>query len=119
MRIPENDWIELVVVGSKADEADDWIMEKAAKDDFVVTQDLLLAERLLKEKEAQPITPHGKIMTMENIGSAIAGRELRERLRQWEGEQHGGPPPFTKGHRSTFLQNFHQMIEKTLRESGN
>lgn len=110
MRVPEKAWVSLVVVGKRWDEADDWIVEKAGDQDVVVTSDILLAERCIRQKGAHPITPHGKALTGHNIGEAIAQRELMERLRQWGSEQHGGPPPFTARHRSFFLQTLHQVL---------
>lgn len=116
MSVPNKEWIELVLVEKKSDAADDWIVEHAQKDDVIVTQDILLAERCLKAVGAFAITPAGKLFTAANIGEAIASRELMERLRGWGMEQSGGPAPFSKGDRSRFLQVLHATIEKVLRE---
>lgn len=116
MRLPNHPWIEFVLVEKRSDAADDWIVEQANRIDFIVTQDILLAERCIKAVGAQAISPVGKPFTESNIGEAIASRELMERLRGWGMEQSGGPAPFDKSDRSRFLHGFHAMIEKSLRE---
>jgi uncharacterized protein YaiI (UPF0178 family) len=115
MRTPQEPWIQLVLVDGKADAADHWIVERAVPGDVIITNDILLAERLVKDRKAHPISPAGKLFTRDNIGEAVAGRELMQRLRAWGGEE-GGPPPFTKGDRSRFLQVLHATLEKLQRE---
>ncbi len=51
-RVPDDESIELVVVGDGFDEADDWIVDHLHKDDIVITADIPLAARCL-EKGAQ------------------------------------------------------------------
>ncbi len=117
MRYPDADWIRLELVGDHGDAADDWIVEQAIADDIVITTDILLAERCVKEKSAHVITPTGKPMTLDNIGEALARRELAQRLREWGGPE-SGPPPFTKQNRSQFLQTLHETIIRIKRERG-
>lgn len=115
MRFPDEPWIRLVLVETTGDAADKWIVDDARPGDVVVTNDILLAERLLKEKNAIPITPSGRVYTRENIGEALARRELMSRLREWGGPE-SGPPPFSKGDRSRFLQVLHETIVRLRRE---
>jgi len=49
MRIPNEPWIALEVVGNGCDAADDWIVEHVEPHDIVVTTDIPLASRCLKE----------------------------------------------------------------------
>jgi uncharacterized protein YaiI (UPF0178 family) len=110
LRVPAESWIDLVVVeeNGQLDAADDWIAERAGKGDIVITQDILLAGRCL-EGEAKVISPRGRAFTPDSIGDAIATRELMADLREMQ-EVTGGPPPFDKRDRSTFLQRLDQTI---------
>ena len=117
MRIPDEPWLTLEVVEGGFDAADDWIVEQVQPHDIVITADILLAERCLK-KEAQVIGTTGKPFTQENIGQAVAIRELMSDLRQ-SGEITGGPPPLTQRDRSFFLQQLDNMIQSIRRKHAN
>lgn len=114
MRTPDEEWIRLEVVGSGFDAADDWIAEHVGPDDLVVTADIVLAGRCLRAG-AQVLGPSGKPFTDDNIGDALATRELLAQLRG-AGERTGGPPPLTRRDRSRFLQRLDQMIQAIRRE---
>ncbi len=109
MRVPAEDGIVLHVVGNGLDEADDWIAAKVTPHDIVVTADILLASRCIKAG-AHAIRPTGKAFTEDNIGDAVATRNLLAELRG-NGEITGGPAPFSKRDRSSFLQKLDQVIQ--------
>ncbi len=115
MRVPPEEWIELVVVKEAGglDDADHHIVEVARPDDIVVTDDIILASRCL-EKGARSLTPRGRIFSPENIGEALASRELMAELRE-AGTITGGPAPFEKRDRSNFLQRLDEMIQRGRR----
>ncbi|MDH5589526.1 MAG: YaiI/YqxD family protein [Gemmatimonadota bacterium] len=114
-RTPNEPWIELVVVKEtgELDVADDHIVERTGPRDIVVTEDILLAGRVL-QKGGRALNPRGKIFTENNIGDATAMRELMAGLRE-TGEVTGGAPPFAKEDRSRFLQSLDQIIQKVRR----
>ena len=114
MRTPEKDWLELVVVENQFDAADDWIVENSGADDIVITTDIPLAARCL-ESGAAVLRPDGHPYTDDNIGQALATRELLSQLRDL-GEIGGGPPPFQKKDRSNFLQRLDQTIQQIRRQ---
>jgi len=114
MRVPQSRHIRLEVVADGFDAADDWIAEQSAQDDIVITADIPLAGRCLA-KGARVLGPSGKPFTEDNIGSALATRELLSELRDM-GEISGGPPPFSKRDRSLFLQQLDQMINAVLKK---
>lgn len=116
MRTPEEPGIALEVVKDDFDAADDWIVDRSGPDDIVITADILLAGRCLQEG-ARVIGPTGKPFTDENIGAAIATRELLAELRA-TGEVAGGPPPMDKRDRSRFLQQLDQEIQSIRRSRG-
>ena len=114
MRIPDEEWITLEVVGDGLDAADDWICEHVGPDDIVVTADVPLARRCLQEG-ARVVGPTGRAFTEDNIGGAVATRDLLTDLRS-AGEITGGPPPIQKRDRSRFLQQLDEVIQSVRRK---
>jgi len=114
MRFPSKRWIALEVVEDKLDAADDWIVEHVQPHDIVVTADIPLASRCLKEG-AHVIGTTGKPFTENNIGQAVATRDLLSELRE-AGEITGGPPPLSKRDRSRFLQQLDEVIQSIRRK---
>ncbi|MDD2390264.1 MAG: YaiI/YqxD family protein [Desulfobacterales bacterium] len=114
MRIPNERWIALEVVANGFDAADDWIVENVQPNDIVVTADIPLASRCLKEG-AQVVGSTGKPFTENNIGQAVATRDLLSELRD-AGEITGGPPPLKKSDRSRFLQQLDSVIQSIRRQ---
>jgi len=89
MRVPNERWIALEIVEGGLDAVDDWIVEHIQPYDIVVTADIPLASRCLKEG-ARVIGPTGKAFTENNICQAVATRDLLSELRE-AGEIMGGP----------------------------
>ena len=116
MRVPNERWIVLKVVGGEFDAADDWIVEHVQPDDIVITADVPLASRCLKAG-ARVIGSTGKSFTDNNIGEAVATRDLLSELRG-AGEITGGPPPLEKRDRSRFLQKLDEVIQSIRREQS-
>ena len=109
MRIPQEDWVELVVVDGQFDAADDWIVEHARENDIVVSGDIPLASRCLK-KGALVLGPTGRVFTEDSIGEALANRALLSHLREL-GTLTGGPASLGKRDRSRFLQRLDETIQ--------
>ena len=114
MRVPDEPWLQLEVVGGGFDEADDWIVDHVEADDIVITADIPLASRCVKAG-ASVIGTTGKPFTENNIGSALATRDLLSELRG-AGEITGGPPPLQKRDRSRFLQTLDEVIQSIRRK---
>ena len=87
--------IELVVVAPGEDAADDWIFEKIGSGDILVTSDILLADRCIKNG-AVALKPSGDVLEEKNIGSVVASRNLMAGLRE-AGETRGDPGHSLKG----------------------
>lgn len=113
MRLPEGAGVERVIVPEGADAADDWIVERAGKGDIVVTADIPLASRALKQA-AQAVGPTGRPFTDASIGMALAMRDLSAHLRE-TGESKGYNASFTRQDRSKFLQALEEAVQNTLR----
>jgi len=118
LNLPANPLLKMMVVSSGFDAADDWIVENSQAGDIVVTADILLADRCVK-KAVRTLVHKGDEFTEDNIGSAVANRELMQNLRHM-GEMRGGPAPMDKKARSQFLGTLDRIIQslKKNRESG-
>jgi len=107
--------IEMVVVSAGFDSADDWIAQQIGADDIVVTADIPLAHRCL-EKGARVLGTKGEEFRDENIGSALAARELMSHLREM-GEITGGPAPMARKNRSRFLSKLDEIVQSIRRRT--
>lgn len=116
MRIPRDPLVTRKIVSDAFDAADDWIAEEATRGSVVITADILLADRCLKQG-ATVIAPTGKPFTEASIGGAIATRAIMADLRAG-GDAIGGPPPFSKADRSRFLSSLDETLVRLRRQSG-
>lgn len=112
--IPSQRSVRLEVVDRQFDAADDWIAARAGTGDVVVTADIPLASRCIREG-AQVVNPNGRMLDENNIGEAAATRDLLTELRSG-GVATGGPPRFAKKDRSRFLQNLDQVLHRITRD---
>ena len=113
IRPPDLPNVQMVVVAAGADVADDWIAERIAPGDICVTADIPLASRCLA-KGGRALSPKGHPWTPDNIGSALAGREVSRHLREM-GVATGGPKPLDKGARSKFLSALDTLAQAAMR----
>ena len=113
MRIPPDEFIELIIVHEGFDAADDWIAKHITDTDIAVTADIPLAARCLK-KGARVLDPKGRVYSEDSIGDALATREFTAFLRDM-GTITGGPPPFEPRDRSRFLQRLDEIIHAIMR----
>jgi uncharacterized protein YaiI (UPF0178 family) len=114
MRTPNDPRITLEVVEDEFDAADDWIVDHVQPDDIVITADIPLASRCMQQG-ARALGSSGRPFTEDNIGEAVATRDLLAILRGG-GEVTGGPPPMTKQDRSRFLQSLDEVIQSIRRK---
>ena len=114
IRPSRNDLVKLVVVNQESDAADKWIIDHIEKTDICVTNDIPLAEHCLK-KGAHAIKPNGTRFTADNIGMALANREIMGKIREL-GEVTSGPPAFSKTDRSKFL-NYMETLVRSAEKS--
>ena len=111
--VPREPWIERVIVSDGFDAADNWIAERVARGDIVITSDIPLADRCIKAG-ADVIGPTGKPFSEASIGMALATRDMMEDLRAM-GAASGLPKPFSARDRSTFLQALDLAIQRLKR----
>ena len=113
VQTPRGEDVRLVTVKSGADAADDWIVEHVGPGDIVVTADIPLASRAMANG-ARVLGFKGREFTEDSIGDALAGRELSSQLREM-GVQTGGPAPFSKQDRSSFLNKLDALAHAVKR----
>jgi uncharacterized protein YaiI (UPF0178 family) len=111
-RVPASERTELIV---KPDfgAVDDWIAEQTGPGDIVITADIPLAARCLA-KEAVVLDPRGHLFSENDIGVALATRQLLEELRQ-SGVNTAGPAALTTKDRSRFLSKLDEAVNAVRR----
>jgi uncharacterized protein YaiI (UPF0178 family) len=114
IRPPGRPNVTMITVEAGADVADDWIAERVTRSDVCITSDIPLASRCLA-KGGRALSSNGKVWTPDNIGSALAGREVGRYLREM-GLTTGGPAPLTKQDRSRFLSALDTIVRAAQRE---
>jgi len=115
MNVPRSDLIERVIVTQGPDVADDWIAERAGESDIVITADIPLAGRCVRNKTSV-ISPTGKPFDDDSIGMAMATRNLMTDLRS-AGATTRGPPPLSRQDISRFLSALDLAVVR-LRRHG-
>lgn len=103
-----------VLVAEGADAADDWIVEHIVRGDVCITADIPLAARCL-ERGARALSPRGRPWTTDNIGGALAGREIAQSRRD-AGLMTGGPASQTRDDRSRFLAALDAAVESAKKD---
>lgn len=116
MRLPDDPLVNRVIVSEGPDEADNWIADNIGGSDLAVTADIPLAARCLA-KGAAVIGSTGKPFTEDNIGNALAMRDLTAELRE-TGAIAGYNPSFRKEDRSRFLQAMENAVRRKKNAAG-
>jgi uncharacterized protein len=114
MAVPRSDLIERVIVAEGPDAADHWIAERATESDIVVTADIPLAGRCVRNG-VTVVGPTGKPFTDDSIGMALATRDLLTDLRS-AGATTRGPPPLTRQDISRFLSALDLAVTRLKRK---
>ena len=112
LRVPTDSRVELVVRAGFG-VVDDWIAGQVGPGDIVITTDIPLAARCL-QKHALVIDSRGIPFSENDIGEALATRELMDTLRN-SGSVTGGPRPMTKRDRSQFLSTLDEAVNAVRR----
>ena len=105
--------VQMVVVSAGADAADDWIAERISAADVCATADIPLAARCLA-RGARALAFNGQEWTIDNIGGALAGRALKQHLRE-TGIDTGGPSALTRRDRASFLNTLDRLVHAAQR----
>lgn len=114
MNVPRSDMIERVIVPDGPDIADNWIAERAGGSDIVITADIPLAGRCVRNG-AVVISPTGKPFDDNSIGMALATRDLMTDLRS-AGATTRGPAPLSRQDISRFLSAMDLAVTRLRRK---
>lgn len=115
IRPPDNPVVTLQIVEEGPDAADRWIAESCGPGDVVVTADIILADRCLKAG-AEVLQHNGEVLTLANIGSRLATRDLMADLRASDPFRQGSGRAFGKADRARFLQALDRVLGRALRK---
>jgi uncharacterized protein YaiI (UPF0178 family) len=114
MNVPRSDMIERVIVTQGPDVADDWIVERAGQTDIVITADIPLAGRCVRNG-VTVISPTGKPFDDNSMGMALATRDLMTDLRS-AGAVTRGPAPLSRQDISRFLSALDLAVTRLKRK---
>lgn len=114
MNVPRTDLIERVIVPEGLDVADGWIADRAGAYDIVITADIPLASRCVKNG-ATVLSPTGKLFDDDSMGMALAARNLMADLRS-AGAVTRGPPPLSRQDISRFLSALDLAVVRVKRK---
>jgi uncharacterized protein YaiI (UPF0178 family) len=116
LRPSRDPMVKIVIVSGAFDAADDWIVEAARSNDIVITADVPLAARAVA-LGAHVLGPTGRPFTPDNIGMAVAMRDLGQHLRE-TGESKGYNAGFSREDRSRFLGMLDQIARRAIAGAG-
>ncbi|WP_339109857.1 YaiI/YqxD family protein [Thioclava sp. GXIMD4216] len=111
IRPSQNPLVDTVVVDAGPDVADKWIAERAGAGDIVITNDIPLAAKCVAAG-AQVLRHDGDALTENNVGQALAMRDLMTDMRAADPFLQGRNKGFTKADRSRFLDALERAVRK-------
>jgi uncharacterized protein YaiI (UPF0178 family) len=105
--------VQLIVVPSGPDAADDYIVEHAVPGELVICSDIPLADRLIKRGVAA-LDPRGREFDERNMGERLAVRNLFTDLRE-QGQVGGGQAPYGERERQAFANALDRILTRLAR----
>ena len=104
-------YVDMQVVPTGFDGADNKIVEQVNSGDLVVTADIPLAAKVL-EKGALALNPRGDEYTSRNIGDRLSARNFLESFRGGAEPIGGGPPPLSNRDKAKFANALDRFLAK-------
>ena len=105
--------VQLIVVPSGPDAADDYLVEHAQPGELVICSDVPLADRLVK-KGVAALDPRGREFDERNVGDRLAVRNLFTDLRE-QGQVGGGQAAYGERDRQAFANALDRLLTQLLR----
>lgn len=112
-KIPHSAYIDIIQVPNGFDAADEKITEQINQKDLVITEDIPLANAIIKSG-AFVLSPRGKMYTEDNIGESLTMRNFKDELRG-TGVNTGGPTLFKASNREAFANQLDRFLTKQLK----
>lgn len=110
VKLPPHPHLQMIVVNSGFNAADDYIADNATPDDLVVTDDIPLAHRCVS-KGTTTLSRRGQEFNEGNIGERLATRDLMEGLRN-SGMITGGPAAYNANDKKKFAETFDRLLTR-------
>ncbi len=108
LRVPDSPVIDTLLVAAGDDVADQAIVERVMSGDLVISGDIPLAAAVI-EKGAVVLSPHGELLTRDNVRARLSMRNFMDELRSG-GVQTGGPAAFSKKDRENFANALDRLL---------
>lgn len=105
--------VQLIVVPSGMDAADDYLVENAVPGELVICSDIPLADRLVK-KGVAALDPRGREFDERNMGDRLATRNLFTELREL-GQAGGGQGPYGEREKQDFANSLDRILTRLAR----
>jgi uncharacterized protein len=105
--------VQLIVVPSGPDAADDYLVEHAEPGELVICSDIPLADRLIK-KGLAVLDPRGREFDERNMGERLAVRNLFTDLRE-QGQMSGGQGAYSERDRQQFANALDRILTRLSR----
>ncbi|MHA6494870.1 YaiI/YqxD family protein [Pseudomonas borbori] len=105
--------VQLIVVPSGPDAADDYLVAHAQPGELVICSDIPLADRLVK-KGVAALDPRGREFDENNMGDTLAVRNLFTELREL-GQLGGGQGPYGERDRQAFANALDRVLTRLQR----
>jgi len=102
--------VQLIVVPSGPDAADDYLVEHAELGELVICSDVPLADRLVK-KGVAALDPRGREFDERNMGDRLAARNLFTELREL-GQVGGGQAPYAERDKQAFANALDRLLTR-------
>lgn len=102
--------VQLIVVPSGPDAADDYLVEHAEPGELVICSDVPLADRLVK-KGVTALDPRGREFDERNMGDRLAARNLFTELREL-GQVGGGQAPYGERDKQAFANALDRLLTR-------
>ncbi len=102
-------YIKTKTVGAGIDVADQYIVEIVAPGDLVITADIPLADKVIKNG-ALALNPRGELYDQNNIKEKLSIRNLMDEIRG-TGQLTGGPAPLTTKDNQKFANALDRFLQ--------
>ena len=100
--------VNMIIIENQKDAADNYIYERAAQNDLVVTRDIVFADRLVS-KNICVINDRGTVFTKDNIKGLLADRDCDMQLFQMGLSKH-----YKEGYDKKKFAAFASCFDKTI-----
>ncbi|MDZ5603018.1 YaiI/YqxD family protein [Pseudomonas sp. RP23018S] len=105
--------VQLIVVPSGMDAADDYLVEHALPGELAICSDVPLADRLVK-KGVAALDPRGREFDERNMGDRLAARNLFTELRE-QGQVGGGQAAYGEKDKQAFANALDRILTRLTR----